>query len=63
MESDESAVDPVCGMMVDRRTAEYRSFYGDDAYYFCSAGCKQAFDKDPGKYLAGGRGEHQAHPH
>jgi YHS domain len=22
-------------------------------YYFCSAGCKESFDKDPAKYLAG----------
>lgn len=48
-------------MMVNKRTAEYRSFHGNDAYYFCSAGCKQAFDKDPAKYLAGHRGEHEAH--
>jgi len=56
-------VDPVCGMMVNKQTAEFRSFRGNDAYYFCSAGCKQEFDKDPAKFLTGGRGEHEAHSH
>ncbi|HLZ96022.1 MAG TPA: permease [Candidatus Dormibacteraeota bacterium] len=63
MESEGTAVDPVCGMTVNKRTAEFRTFRGDDAYYFCSAGCKQAFDKDPAKYLTGGRGGHEAHSH
>jgi Cu+-exporting ATPase len=46
------ATDPVCGMSVDPATAEYRSFRDGNAYYFCSAGCKASFDKDPGKYIA-----------
>ena len=62
MESEGTATDPVCGMTVNKRTAEFRSFQGGEAYYFCSAGCKQAFDKDPAKYLAAGGG-HEAHPH
>jgi xanthine dehydrogenase accessory factor len=43
------AIDPVCGMTV---TAEGRpvGWEGDD-YYFCGAGCRQAFEKDPGAYL------------
>jgi uncharacterized protein len=52
MERHQSAVDPVCGMNVDPDHAEYRSFQKGETYYFCSAGCKQAFDKDPAKYLA-----------
>jgi YHS domain-containing protein len=61
MEDDETAVDPVCGMTVDKATAEYRSFRDGTAIYFCSAGCKQAFDKDPAKYLkseGSGEGHH-----
>ncbi len=61
MESEGTATDPVCGMTVDKRTAEYRSFHAGEAYYFCSAGCTQAFDKEPAKYLTGGRGGHEAH--
>src|SRR2546427_661078 len=51
--SEESiAVDLVCGMTVDTATAEYRSFYDSKAYYFCSAGCKVSFDKDPQKFIS-----------
>jgi YHS domain-containing protein/uncharacterized membrane protein YraQ (UPF0718 family) len=45
-----SAIDPVCGMSVDTEHAEYRSFQKGETYYFCSAGCKATFDRDPGKY-------------
>jgi YHS domain-containing protein/uncharacterized membrane protein YraQ (UPF0718 family) len=51
MERERVAIDPVCGMSVDTEHAEYRSFQKGDTYYFCSAGCKQTFDKDPGKYI------------
>ena len=61
MESTGTAIDPVCGMTVNTRTAEYRSFRGDETYYFCSAGCKQRFDKDPEKYLAPDQRGHPAH--
>ncbi|TMC37769.1 MAG: YHS domain-containing protein [Chloroflexi bacterium] len=61
MESNGTAIDPVCGMTVDKQTAEYRSFRGGETYYFCSAGCKQTFDKDPEKYMTGGKGGHHAH--
>ena len=53
--------DPVCGMTVNTRTAEYRSFRGDQTYYFCSAGCKESFDKNPDKYLARDQGGHRTH--
>src|SRR4030088_3335485 len=52
MERERVAIDPVCGMSVETERAEYRSFQKGDTYYFCSAGCKQTFDKDPGKYIA-----------
>jgi YHS domain-containing protein len=57
MERPTSAIDPVCGMTVDPERAEYRSFQKGETYYFCSAGCKKTFDKDPAKYI--GRGEKQ----
>ncbi|HKW73870.1 MAG TPA: YHS domain-containing protein [Candidatus Dormibacteraeota bacterium] len=60
MEAKGAAIDPVCGMSVDKSTAEYRSFRDGQTYYFCSAGCKQAFDKDPEKYLSSS-GEHRHH--
>ena len=58
MASEATATDPVCGMTVDTATAEYRSFRDGKAYYFCSAGCKQTFDRDPARYIDGkGGGE------
>jgi YHS domain-containing protein/uncharacterized membrane protein YraQ (UPF0718 family) len=53
----QSAIDPVCGMSVDPARAEYRSFHEGETYYFCSAGCKEAFDKDPAKYIGGAEKE------
>ena len=55
MERNQPAIDPVCGMSVDPDEAEYRSFQNGERYYFCSAGCKETFDKDPGKYTGGAR--------
>jgi YHS domain-containing protein/uncharacterized membrane protein YraQ (UPF0718 family) len=45
------AIDPVCGMTVNPATATVKSQHAGRTYYFCSAGCKAAFDKDPGKYV------------
>jgi len=43
--------DVVCGMMVDPKTAAAFSQYRGTTFYFCSKGCKIAFDKNPGKYI------------
>ena len=43
--------DPVCGMEVSQATAAAASSYEGETYYFCSGGCKQKFDADPGSYL------------
>ncbi len=45
------ALDPVCNMIVDIPTAKYMSEFEGELVYFCSAGCKQAFDQHPEKYL------------
>ena len=45
------AIDPVCGMTVDIATAKYMSEYQGNMIYFCCAGCKMSFDKDPEQYL------------
>jgi YHS domain-containing protein len=42
--------DPVCGMGVNPKEAAGKSEYQGQTYYFCSPGCKQAFDKKPEKY-------------
>jgi YHS domain-containing protein len=44
-------IDPVCGMEVDPDTAAGESEYQGQTYYFCSPGCKSAFDRNPDQYL------------
>ncbi len=45
------AIDPVCGMEVDEKTAPAKSVYNGKTYYFCAAGCKEEFDEDPEGYI------------
>lgn len=45
------AIDPVCGMEIDSKTAAGSSTYEGKTYYFCNPGCKLHFDKEPKKYL------------
>jgi YHS domain-containing protein/uncharacterized membrane protein len=55
------AKDPVCGMQVDEKKAAGKSEYQGQTYYFCSPGCKVAFDKEPGKYVAKGQAQGEHH--
>ena len=43
--------DPVCRMEVDEQSAVAQSTYEGKIYYFCAAGCREAFEKDPERYL------------
>ncbi|MBI5252834.1 MAG: YHS domain-containing protein [Euryarchaeota archaeon] len=45
------AVDPICKMTVDERTAKWKSQYKGKTYYFCAPGCKAEFEKTPENYL------------
>jgi Cu+-exporting ATPase len=45
------AIDLVCGMQVDERTAASSVFEGR-SYFFCCAGCKKKFDASPSTYVA-----------
>jgi len=42
--------DPVCGMLVNVSGAKYKSEHNGSEVYFCSAGCKQVFNRQPEKY-------------
>jgi xanthine dehydrogenase accessory factor len=44
------ATDPVCGMTVAVADGRPVSYHGAD-YYFCCAGCRRTFEKDPGAYV------------
>jgi YHS domain-containing protein len=57
-------IDPVCGMEVDPDTAEWKTEYKGQTYYFCAPGCQRTFEKDPEKFLQNGSGSHNdAHTH
>lgn len=45
------AIDLVCKMKVDEKTAKFKSVYQEKTYFFCAPGCKKAFDNNPEKYL------------
>ncbi len=47
----DKAIDPVCGMTVVKANAKATFDYEGTTYYFCSTGCKEAFAKEPEKYL------------
>ncbi len=49
--SADKAVDPVCGMTVVKANAKATFDYKGTTYYFCNPGCKDAFVKDPEKFL------------
>jgi xanthine dehydrogenase accessory factor len=47
----QEAIDPICGMTVSVDTAKYKSEFDSKSFYFCCAGCKQTYDKQPEKYV------------
>jgi YHS domain-containing protein len=49
-----TVIDPVCGMDVDPDTAEWKTDYQGQTYYFCAPGCQRAFEKEPQKYVSVG---------
>ena len=44
------ATDPVCGMTVEVAAARHVAEHDGETYYFCCAGCKRAFEKEPSEY-------------
>ena len=46
-----SATDPVCSMDVDPHATPHHAEHVGRTYYFCSAGCRQKFIAEPGRYL------------
>lgn len=53
--------DPVCGMQVDESKTAHKSEHKGKTYHFCSANCKEQFDKEPEKYA--GEGHSTEHHH
>ena len=53
-QTTDEALDPVCGMTVERTAAIAKgltSDYRGTQYFFCGKGCKLDFDEDPERYL------------
>lgn len=46
-----TALDPVCGMMVEIATARHHSVLDGQDYYFCCPACKRLFERNPQEYL------------
>lgn len=47
----EMALDPVCGMSVDRENAPAHTTYAGRVFYFCAQGCQDEFLRAPEKFL------------
>ncbi|MCQ3977460.1 MAG: ABC transporter ATP-binding protein [Anaerolineae bacterium] len=47
----EMALDPVCGMSVDRESAPAHAAYDGRLFYFCAQGCRDEFLTAPEKFL------------
>lgn len=45
------AVDPICKMEVDEKSARFVMEYKGKKYYFCAPGCKKTFEENPEKYV------------
>jgi YHS domain-containing protein len=45
-----TAIDPVCGMSVDKNNAPAKAHYEGNTYYFCSTDCKTKFQQNPEEY-------------
>jgi P-type Cu+ transporter len=57
------AIDPVCGMQVDKRNAKHSLTHGGETYYFCCKSCQEKFAADPARYLEAEKksaGEHSS---
>jgi len=47
----ETALDPVCGMIVEIASARHRSTFEGREFYFCCPACKRLFERNPHEYL------------
>ena len=50
MTNNGKAIDPICGMTVDPKSAKFKTTYEGRTYYFCAPGCLSTFEREPEKY-------------
>lgn len=48
------AIDPICGMTVVIATARHTAEFEGRTFYFCAAGCRERFLREPERYAAAG---------
>jgi xanthine dehydrogenase accessory factor len=46
-----TALDPVCGMMVEIASTRHHTTYDGRDFYFCCPACKRLFERNPQEYL------------
>jgi Cu+-exporting ATPase len=44
-------IDLVCGRELPDEDARWTASFGDDTYFFCSADCRDEFEREPEEYL------------
>ena len=57
MATENTVLDPVCGMLIVPERAAAQREHGGEVYFFCSAGCTRKFDADGTAYIAASRSE------
>jgi len=45
------ARDPVCGAILDEKSAKFKITYEGETYYFCSVTCKKRFKRHSMKFV------------
>ncbi len=45
------AIDPVCGMQVEKANAPARARFEGQAFHFCSDHCRERFERDPHRFV------------
>ena len=58
--SGDIAIDPVCGMQVNKQTAKHKLHHEGSDYYFCGRSCVDKFAADPARFL---QAESKSHGH
>jgi YHS domain-containing protein len=43
--------DPVCGAIMDDKTAKFKITHDGETYHFCSLACKKRFKRHPAKFI------------
>jgi Cu+-exporting ATPase len=46
-------LDVVCGMIVDEKSTPAETKFRGTHYYFCATYCREAFEKDPQRFING----------